>query len=69
MKYYKMDTRGGLKESLETKQEITRKEFNQLLPMYEYYAYDKRINCHRYILINMEKNFREYTTWLLMEEE
>lgn len=69
MKYYKMDTRGGLKESLETKIEITEEEFNKLLPMYKYYAYDKRINCYRYILIDMENNYKEYTTWLLQEDD
>ena len=68
MKYYTMDTRGGLKESLATKKEITKEEFDKLLPMYKFYAYDKRINCNRYILKDMEKNFRNYTTWLLVEE-
>lgn len=68
MKYYKMDHRGGLQEALETKKEITKEEFEKLLPMYKYYAYDKRINCKRYILKDMENNFKEYTIWLLEEE-
>ena len=66
MKYYKKDHRGGLQEALETKKEITKEEFEKLLPMY--YAYDKRINCKRYILIDMEHKFKEYTIWLLEEE-
>ena len=69
MKYYKMDHRGGLKEAIETRKEITEEEFNKLLPLYEFYAYDKRINCNRYILKDMEHNFKDYTIWLLKEVE
>lgn len=68
MKYYKMEHRGGLKEALETRKEITKEEFEELLPMYEPYAFDKRINCQRYILKDMENNFKKYAIWLLKEE-
>ena len=68
MKYYTMEHRGGLNEALETRKEITEEEFKRLLPMYEKYAFDKRINCQRYILKNMEKNFKKYTIWLLEEK-
>lgn len=68
IKYYTMEHKGGLDEALQTKKEITREEFEKLLPMYEFYAIDKRINCNRYILKDMEKNFRNYTIWLLEEK-
>lgn len=68
MKYYTMEHRGGLNEALETKKEISKEEFERLLPMYEKYAFDKRINCQRYILKDMENNFRNYTIWLLEEK-
>lgn len=68
MKYYTMEHRGGLKEALETKKEISKDEFEKLLPLYKFYAYDKRISCNRYILKDMEKNFKNYTIWLLEEK-
>lgn len=68
VKFYTMEHRGGLAEALETKKEISKEEFDKLLPMYKFYTYDKRINCNRYILKDMEKNFKNYTIWLLVEE-
>lgn len=69
MTFYKMDHRGGLKESLETRKEISQEEFNYFLPNYEFYCYDARLNCFRFILRDMEKNFNDFTTWLLLGVE
>lgn len=70
MKYYSMHHRGGLSEALETKERISESEFRRLFVKYNYipYCYDKRISCYRFIISNMEINFKQ-PTWLLLEEE
>lgn len=67
MKYYIMEHRGGLDESLKTRKEISEDKFYELLPLYEFYCYDDRINCNRYILKDMEYKYNNYTIWLLKE--
>lgn len=72
---YLMCHRGGLKDALESKMLIYNWSFkptflNRIKDLYEYYGYDDRINCYRFItkdmkLINptwllLTKNFKEY---------
>lgn len=45
---------GGLNESLNTRIYISQERFNQLLPEYEYYAYDDRCKEYVFILRNFE---------------
>ena len=68
IKYYTMEHRGGLNEALETKKPITENKFYELARKFHYepYCYDKRINCIRFIITNMEKNY-DKPTWLLIE--
>lgn len=69
MKYYEMQHRGSLKEALKTKKEITKSRFNQMRRKYIFWGFDERINCNRYILKNIERNFEEYPVWLLEEKD
>lgn len=69
MKYYEMQHYGGLKEALQTKKPITQTEFNQRLKDYQYYCFDERIGCHRYILKDIPNNYEKQTIWLLMEPD
>lgn len=57
MKYYEMDHRGSLKESLKTLREITYDRFKFLLSYYNYkfYCFDDRIYSSRYIVPDIPK--------------
>lgn len=57
--------RGGLKECLETEKEISYDALFKLANsgLYKYYAYDERIKCNRYLLIDIDKNYN-LPTWL-----
>lgn len=67
MKFYSMFHRGGLDESLKTKELISESEFKKLFKLfkYEYYCFDERINCIRFIIGDITKHYI-YPTWLLI---
>lgn len=69
-RFYSMWHRGSLEESMKTCIEIGINQFNYLLHKfkYTYYGFDKRINAHRFIISNMEKNI-DFPTWLLIRNE
>lgn len=66
--YYSMEHRGGLKESLETRKEITEEKFKWWTQYnhYEFYCYDNRINCLRFIKNKIDDGC-DNPTWLLIE--
>lgn len=68
IKYYTMEHKGGINEALQTRKEIDFEEFKKRFKKYHYkpYCYDKRINCYRFIINNMEKHINQ-PTWLLLE--
>lgn len=59
--------RGGLDESLATSKYFDEKRFNELLPYYEYYAFDERCNQIMFILKDMEHEWRNHPVWLFIE--
>ena len=65
--FYLMDHRGGLKEAVDTIQEITELQYKETYRDYEYYAYDERIECLRYIIKDLEHNYK-YPAWLLISQ-
>ena len=67
IKYFKREHCGGLAESLATQKYISKKEFNELLPKYEFYAYDNRVFQYLFILRDIEKYFKKYTTYIGLE--
>lgn len=69
IKYFKRDHCGGLYESLQTQKYITKSQFNDLLTtgLYEYYAYDTRVFQYLFILKDIEKNYKKYTTYIGLE--
>ena len=68
MIYYYMQHRGSLDEALKTRRKISFKVFLDLYHKYNYkfYDFDKRINCIRFIISDMEKHI-SMPTWLLLE--
>ena len=66
--YYYMHHRGSLDESLKTKRKIPSKVFFNLYHKYNYkfYGFDKRINCIRFIISDMQK-YINMPVWLLLE--
>lgn len=69
LKFFKRDHRGGLKESLETQTYISQEQFNKLLDtnLYHFYCYDGRVYQYLFILKDMSKNYKNYTTWIGIE--
>ena len=69
LKYFKREHRGGLKESLATQKYISKEDFNKLLDTnkYHFYAYDDRVFQYLFILKDMEKDYKNYTTWIGIE--
>lgn len=76
MKFYRMEHKGTLKLSLETKHEIDEDTFVNMLgfkdknniPLYQFYGYDDRIKCYRFINSKMsEEEYLHLPTWLLWE--
>lgn len=67
-KFYSMDHRGGLNESLATRKEITEEKFKWFTNYndYEYYCYDDRINCFRFIKRKIDDGC-DNPVWLLIE--
>lgn len=61
--------RGGLDESMKERKYISEIEFNKLLPNYEYYANDQRVNQMLFILRDMKHDYKKYPTWLFLEYE
>lgn len=75
MKFYKMQHRETLQEALKTKIEIDEGQFTSYLsmkdkrnnvPIFQYYCYDERIKCYRFINYDM-CYFNNLPTWLLWE--
>lgn len=58
---------GGLNESMKERKYISQIEFNKLLPFYEFYANDQRVNQMVFILREMKKDYKKYPTWLFLE--
>ena len=65
-KYYLMEHRGGLKEALETLEQISVEQFKKLHKKYTFYGYDERIDCLRFILDDMEHD--NSPVWLMISE-
>ena len=67
MKFYKMDHRGGLDQALLTRVQICEDQFKWYTSYfeYEYYCFDERINCFRFIKKDMPKG--DHPDWLLIE--
>ena len=68
IKFYCMCHRGSLDEALKTKIQIFEDEFKSIFKKYnfEYYCFDERINCIRFIKGDLEKNLN-VPEWLLIE--
>lgn len=68
IRYYSMCHRGSLEDALKTKILIFENEFKNIFIKYnfEYYCYDDRINCIRFIKGDLEKNL-DIPEWLLIE--
>lgn len=62
---YIANHRGGLDDCLRTERFIPYQTFCKLVKcgLYQYYGFDSRINCHRYLIVNMVYNFN-MPTWL-----
>lgn len=58
--------RGGLKESLETIKYISEDEFKRILPKYEYYAFDERVNQVMFLHKHFMKKVVKYD-WLFIQ--
>lgn len=56
----KRPLRGGLKESLKEAEKISKKEFEALLPNYEYYCFDERVKQFVFVSKQMKKDFYTY---------
>lgn len=76
MKFYRMEHRATLKLALETRHEIDEDIFVNMLalkdkeniPLYQFYGYDDRIKCYRFINSRMsEKEYINLPEWLLWE--
>ncbi len=69
LKYFKREHRGGLKESLATQKYISLEQFNKLLDTnkYHFYGYDERVFQYLFILKDMQKDYKNYTTWIGIE--
>lgn len=65
-KYYLMDHRGGLKEALETLEQINVDKFKKLHKKYTFYGYDDRIECLRFILDDIEHDNSH--VWLMISQ-
>lgn len=68
--FYTMDHRGSLGDALTTKKEISEEVFNKLVDsgIYQFYCFDERINCSRFIICNIPENLG-LPVWLLKEEQ
>lgn len=67
-RFYTMLHRGGLDEALKTRKKIDISRFFEMYYShnYEFYCFDNRINCYRYILKDFV-NHLDLPTWLLIE--
>lgn len=68
-KYGTRDHRETLEESLETKKYINSSEFKRLMSknIYHYYTTDYRCNQILFILNDIPKYYKYYTTWIFIE--
>lgn len=64
--FFTMHHRGGLDEALKTIKVIDEKKFNELLVHYDFYCFDDRILSIRFILKDMEHDYKLYPEWLLI---
>ncbi len=69
-KFYAMEHCGGLVEAVDTIERITEREFKELLPLYDYYCYDERIECLRWLIRDLASNYtihgKIHSPWLLI---
>lgn len=66
MKFYFMKHCGGLDEALKTRKVISKDTFNKYLKFYDFYSFDNRINCIRFMHHDFPNN-GDFSDWLLLE--